>query len=293
MSRWDITEDFIMKKIALLLAVALFAVTFTSCQKTKPYNPKEKISKIYTDYGTGKQLTEVWNWDGKQLKSIESYNIFDVLQHTELFNYNKKGQVVKVENAEYNEYSDYLYNKHDRLYQIKYFENGINTITYTFEYDDNELSEVVVVTNSSRSVAAKSIANPLKYVLPELSVVKMDKMLGKIPAERGGFRAELDLDWRGGNISEVEIESGNYTEKYYFKYDDKCNPFRNFFGMNLEDSFNNFNIFANKNNVIEATFVESYMGFSYSDTEYISYTYDGKFPVTKSYGGTIEYYEYE
>lgn len=282
-----------MKKTALLLAIALFAVTFTSCQKTKPYNPKEKISKIYKDYGVGKQLAEKWNWDGKQLKTIDHYNVLGGLQYAEIFTYNKKNQVIKVENSEFNEYTEYIYNNHNRLYQAKYFEGGENTITYTFEYDDNELSELVIVTDKSRSAIAKNIANPLKYVLPELSMVATEKMLNNIPAERAGLRLELDIDWIGKNVSEIEVESGNYTEKYQFKYDDKVNPFQNFFGLNIEDSYTNYNVFANKNNVTEVTMTNTLMGMSYSDTEYIYYTYDGNFPVTKNYDNITEYYEYQ
>ncbi|MBR4155745.1 MAG: hypothetical protein IKU01_03450 [Bacteroidales bacterium] len=283
-----------MKKLTLLLTFAL-AILFTSCQKTKPYNPKEKISKIYTDRGLGKSLSEVWNWDGKQLKTIEYYDIIGGLKYSEVFDYNKKGQVSKVKNYEHDGYTDYIYNKHDRLYQAKLFENGVMIATYTFEYDDNELSEIVLVINDSKSVAAKSIANPLKYVLPELSVVKMDKMLSNALAERGVARFEFDLDWKGGNISELEMEYGNYTEKYYFKYDDKSNPFRNLLGLEVLSGLEDMKIFANKNNVVEVTYLESCAGSfcAYSDTEYISYTYDGKYPVTKSSGDVIEYYEYE
>ena len=282
-----------MKKTALLLAIALFAVTFTSCQKTKPYNPEEKISKIYKDYGIGKQLAEKWNWDGKQLKTIDHYNVLGGLQYAEIFTYNKKNQVIKVENSESNEYTEYIYNNHNRLYQAKYFEDGENTITYTFEYDDNELSELVIVTDKSRSAIAKNIANPLKYVLPELSMVATEKMLNNIPAERAGLRLELDIDWIGKNVSEIEVEFGNYTEKYQFKYDDKVNPFQNCFGLNLEDSYTNYNVFANKNNVTEVTMTNTYMGMSFSDTEYIYYTYDGNSPVTKNYDNITEYYEYQ
>lgn len=283
-----------MKKIALLLAATLFAVTFTSCKKTKPYNPKEKISKIYVDKGQGKSLSEVWNWDGKRLKAIEHhYTLEDyVLQYyTEVFDYNKKGQVIKVQSEEYGAYTDYIYDKHDRLYQTRTFENGINIANYTFEYDDNELSEIVLVLNDSKSAAAKSIENPLRYVLPELSSMMTDKILNNASAERGS-RFEFDIDWIGQNISEIEMEYGNYTEKYYFKYDNKSNPFRNLFGLEILEGLETES-FASKNNVVEVTFVELYMGFSSSETENIYYTYDGKFPVTKSYSNIIEYYEYE
>lgn len=280
-----------MKKIALLLAVALFAVTFTSCQQTEPYNPKEKISKIYVDYGYGKSLSEVWNWDGKQLKTIEYYIGMGNF-YTEEFTYNKNGQLQKVEGAGGDARTEYIYNKFGRLHKIKHFDYDENTVTYTFEYDGNNLSEMIIVT-SKFIVPDKSIAAPLKYILPELSVVKMDKMLSNIPAERGGIRLELDIDWRGNNISEIEVESGEYTEKYYFKYDDKLSPLRNFWGLDFGGI--NDNIFVNENNIVEYTVVTSYAGSfcAYTDTKYISYTYDGKFPVTKSHGDTIEYYEYE
>jgi hypothetical protein len=275
------------------MTLLLSAIAITSCNKDGVYNPKEKISKIYKDYGVGKQLAEKWNWDGKQLKTIDHYNVLGGLQYAEIFTYNKKNQVIKVENSEYNEYTEYIYNSHNRLYQARYFEGDENTITYTFEYDDNELSELVIVTDKSRSAIAKNIANPLKYVLPELSMVTTEKMLNNIPAERAGLRLELDIDWIGKNVSEIEVESGNYTEKYQFKYDDKVNPFQNFFSLNIEDSYTNYNVFANKNNVTEVTMTNTFMGMSYSDTEYIYYTYDGNFPVTKNYDNVTEYYEYQ
>ena len=282
-----------MKKIALLLAVALFAVTFTSCQKTKPYNPKEKISKIYVDHGLGKSLSEVWNWDGKQLKTIEYYIGMGDTQfnfYTEEFTYNTNDQLQKVEGAGGDARTEYLYNKFGRLYQIKHFDYDKNTATYTFEYDDNKLSEIIIV--STKFIEPdKSIAAPLKYVFPELSFMETSEMLSNIPAARDGIRLELDIEWRGNNISEIEVESGEYKEKYYFKYDDKLSPLRNFWGLDFGGI--NDNIFVNKNNIVEYT-INSYIGgFSYSDTKYISYTYDGKYPVTKSYGDTIEYYEYE
>ena len=279
-----------MKKLSLLLTFAL-AILFTSCQKTEPYNPKEKISKIYVDYGYGKSLSEVWNWDGKQLKTIEYYIGMSNF-YTEEFTYNKNGQLQKVEGAGGDARTEYIYNKFGRLHKIKHFDYDENTVTYTFEYDGNNLSEMIIVT--SKFIAPdKSIAAPLKYILPELSVVKMDKMLSNAPAERGGIRLELDIDWRGNNISEIEVESGEYTEKYYFKYDDKLSPLHNFWGLDFGGVSDN--IFVNKNNIVEYTVVTSYAGSfcAYTDTKYISYTYDGKYPVSKSDGNSTFYYEYE
>ena len=59
-----------MRKFVLLWAMLLpVAVSLTSCHKDGVCNPKEKISRIYYQ-GSGqsaeKQLSELWNWDGKK-----------------------------------------------------------------------------------------------------------------------------------------------------------------------------------------------------------------------------------
>ena len=134
MARWDITEILIMKKTALLLAIALFAVTFTSCQKTKPYNPKEKISKIYVGLGLEKNLSEAWNWEGNQLKSIEHYISIDNVQlnyYTEVFTYNDKGQVQNVKTEDGDFYTEYLYGTNDRLYIKDTRFSDVNTFVST------------------------------------------------------------------------------------------------------------------------------------------------------------------
>ena len=292
MARWDITEITIMKKTTLLLAIALFAVTFTSCQKTKPYNPKEKISKIYVDLGLGKNLSEAWNWEGNQLKSIDHYISADNVQlnyYTEVFTYNDKGQVQTVKTENGDSYTEYLYGIKDRLYQVNWYVEGADKpVVYKFEYDDNKLSEITVVGDIDMT-DVKASSSSMKYVLPETILTPIEKALNNKPMERGEKNLEMDIEWLGKNISEIEVEYGNYSEKHYFSYDNYQNPFGNFFGMYVDELCT----FANKNNVVEITSVSSYMGFSYTDTKYINYTYDGEFPVTKSYGDVIEYYEYE
>lgn len=282
-----------MKKTTLLLAIALFAVTFTSCQKTKPYNPKEKISKIYVDLGLGKNLSEAWTWEGKQLKSVDYYNVKGTLDGTIVFTYNKKNQVQKVDNADANVYTEYFYDNHDRLYLARCVKDGDVAITYSFEYDDDyELSEMVIDVDVTELFApsSKSLVEPLRYVLPELTFVATNDVLNN--AERGGIRCELDFEWIGKNISEIELDYGAFSGTYYFEYDDKLNPFRNFYDLAPEDiDFEGKNN-LNKNNIVSITEVKDNI-FGDSKTEYIYYTYDGKFPVTKSYGDVIEYYEYE
>jgi hypothetical protein len=158
-----------------------------------------------------------------------------------------------------------------------------------FEYDDNKLSEITVVGKDIDITDLKASSSSMKYVLPEILLTPIEKALNNKPMERGEKNIEMDIEWHGKNISEIDVEYGNYSEKHYFSYDNYQNPFRNFFSIDVDDLCT----FANKNNVVAITSVSSYMGFSYTDTEYINYTYDGKFPVTKSYVDVIEYYEYE
>ncbi|MBR0323358.1 MAG: hypothetical protein IIX06_02560, partial [Bacteroidales bacterium] len=247
-----------MKKTALLLAIALFAVTFTSCQKTKPYNPKEKISKIYVGLGLEKNLSEAWNWEGNQLKSIEHYISIDNVQlnyYTEVFTYNDKGQVQNVKTEDGDFYTEYLYGTNDRLYQVNcYLTSENKPIMYMFEYDDNKLSEITVVGKDIDMTDVKASSSSMKYVLPEILLTPIEKALNNKPMERGEKNIEMDIEWHGKNISEIDVEYGNYSEKHYFSYDNYQNPFRNFFSIDVDDLCT----FANKNNVVAITSVSSY-----------------------------------
>ena len=237
--------------------------------------------------------SEAWNWDGKQLKSIDYYDVKGTLDGTIVFTYNKKNQVQKVDNADADVYTEYFYDNHDRLYLARCVKDGDVAITYSFEYDDDyELSEMVIDVDVAELFApsSKSLVEPLRYVLPELTFVATNDVLNN--AERGGIRCELDFEWIGKNISEIELDYGAFSGTYYFEYDDKLNPFRNFYDLAPEDiDFEGKNN-LNKNNIVSITEAKDNI-FGDSKTEYIYYTYDGKFPVTKSYGNVIEYYEYE
>ena len=94
-----------MKKTILLGAILVLGLFFVSCEKEGQYTPKNKIDRIsysssttfqmylndvWNDVGTStvsKYVSEIWNWDGKMLKSITHYNDKGELMYTENYEY--------------------------------------------------------------------------------------------------------------------------------------------------------------------------------------------------------------
>ena len=74
-----------MKQTALFLS--LLMIVFSSCKKEDidgVYDPKKKIDRIYKENLNGeKYLVELWNWDKKQLKSIDQYDSDGKVYNTE------------------------------------------------------------------------------------------------------------------------------------------------------------------------------------------------------------------
>lgn len=281
-----------MKKLSLLLTLFALVLSFTSCDKEGVYNPNKKISKTYLDSGEGKQLTSTWNWDGKLLRTIDYHDLnSEEIINTKIFSYNDKNQIVSISDPTNNLTTKYFYYG-DKFDKIVSYDNNEITGTFFFEYDDNKISEIKVVTNGLFKNVNNTL-NPLKFILPEESLEVINKSVLEAQESRSFGGYEIDIEWLGNNISMVEIEySDNHTEKIMFKYDKMQNPFRDLWehpsGMVSGGQ-------ASKNNVTEMTRIVSLFGVQTIDIETYLYTYDGKFPVSKSdekYSYKF-YYEYE
>ena len=163
---------------------------------------------------------------------------------------------------------------------------------YDFEYDDNELSDIKLTIYEDWALNNDNRMNPLRYMLPELPFKSIKSAAKKSPL-RSNIVVKIDIDWEGKNISEMEYNVGDYSEKFVFEYDNKKNPFRGFLGLYFDELILAHGNFASKNNVTKIIITEDYKGATATDTEIISYTYDGIFPATRSYDGSTEYFEYE
>lgn len=280
-----------MRKTALFITLLLLAISFSSCKEDGIYDPKEKIDKIYVKYNSNKYLSEDWTWKDNKLKTIAYYSSDGDLASTDRFSYNDK-RLIQVDNHEEEISMRYNYDNSDRLLKASFSEDGILSIVYEFEYDGSKISDIHV-TLYDEDMDFKNSSNILRFILPEPSLKYINKILKKT-VTRKNSKAEIDLIWEGDNISEMAYTIGNYSERSTFEYDDKSNPFRNFLGVYFEENLFEHGNFACENNITKITFSESYNGVSSTtDMENITYTYDGKFPTTRSYDSMTEYFEYE
>ena len=87
-----------MKKTFLFLVFACVAMLFSSCHKEGVFNPKKKISKIYTSSSYtfngntttfDKTLSEEWTWNkNNTLAKIDAHG--SLSETTETYTYDKK-----------------------------------------------------------------------------------------------------------------------------------------------------------------------------------------------------------
>lgn len=281
-----------MKKTTLITTLLLAIIAFTSCQKDGIYDPKGKIDKIYYEENSEKYLSEDWTWDKNVLKTVDYYDSDGTIENTDIFTYGAKDRLLQVDNYEERASMKYNYDTKNRLCKAAYSEAGILLATYIFEYDDNELSNINITLNGYTDFNTRSIANPLKYILPEQSAQSINKALKENPL-RGDLTVKIYLDWEKNNITEMEITYSGYSEEYTFEYDDKSNPFYGYLGLDMEDGAFERGNFASKNNITRITYAMSYNGISFSESDIVTYTYDGKLPITRSHEDVTEYFEYE
>ena len=267
-----------MKKIYLFLATLTF-IAFTSCDKEEVdgyYNPKDKISKIYREDAAGnKHLFESWNWDKKQLKSIEVYNDEGNISNVETYYYYGDGRISMVYGSGSGTYSKYYY-KDELLDYIELYYDEIyiqNLVGYTdsvlynvlgarfdFSYNsDNRFTEIKATEYKFwEDVADKSISscNPLRFILSDNTWRSMKEVM-KYNAKHSSSRNDtlrtttMTFEWSGDNISRwtSDYYHGSDTDATYietYQYDDKTNPY-----SNLYDSFavSVYKKFSNENNV--------------------------------------------
>ena len=80
-----------------------------------------------------------------------------------------------------------------------------------------------------KSINTTSV-NRIKHLITEVFVIKnvqiflqkcsiLPLKMFNSPLVYIRIRLELDIEWRGNNISVIEVESGKYKEEYYFKYE--------------------------------------------------------------------------
>lgn len=281
-----------MKKTVLFLTSLMFLATFTSCFKDKDgeYKPKEKISRIYKDYGDGdgKELKEVWNWDKKKLERIDHYSSGS-LSWSEEFTYNKKGQIERIDCYEGSEYAEYKYDGR-KLSKITYYDNGSIEEEYSFKHDGNKISEIEIMyfyRGKSESRLMTEGYNPIKMLLSERNYQAVRKTLND-NATRENITAKLE--WEKKNVSRIELNAGSERLIMELIYDDKLNPFKNYNDLYTyyDEDWEDLCFVFSKNNITENRMTYTDDGETETDIQKYSYSYDGKFPTVQRYTYSYE-----
>ena len=297
-----------MKQTALFLS--LLMIVFSSCKKEDidgVYDPKKKIDRIYKENLNGeKYLVELWNWDKKQLKSIDQYDSDGKVYNTETYSYNDNGQIESV-SGDKHDWTAYYHYKDDVLdYVETYFtdfviQNEIGDVVDTLKnilafrvdcfYDGECLSKVEFTEFSlfdNRGIITDASFNPLRFVLPERTLEAVKTVMKKT-SERSSSKEDrvtvLEFEWEGENIKTQKSytkgsETVEYTETY--KYDDKINPY-----YNLYDSWSAsiYKKFSNKNNLTYSSYKRE--NDSSSGETHHQYEYKGDYPIKRTTGGDV------
>lgn len=289
-----------MKKLSIFMSVIMiFAIIFTACNKEGVYNPKQKISKIYTQYSeegelSTKELDETWTWDGNLLAKI-AYG--DDGNEYEIFEYDGK-QISKITNYYDGEKTGYLSFTYDKsmLQQIDCYDGSTLSTTAVITHDKKTISKVVITDkNTYEETEIKSlnqrgnIFRLMSLFFPGRSINLIAKNLHK----SNDFVYTIDYTYDGNNII---LEK--YTDEYSvatvtFTYDNKLSPYYQFIGDPEA-------IASSENNMLTVEQKVTEEGETFTFSGAFTYEYDGKWPTKAiatydDFGysfSDITYYEY-
>ena len=286
-----------MKKTIMLTALAAVVCFLGACKKEGVYNPSEKISKIYksstyvSQYYDGstwrdannesspKRLTEAWNWDGKKLMSIDSYNSDGTVEADETVKFEYDGKrLTKITDVTGKNYATITYDG-KVIDKVEMFNDGVSSGTITFTYDGKKVSKIVYnfvsVPEEDKAPRSAQLLNFVNQLLTPSNNEDLTAMIRK-DMSKGTESATMTYTWDGKNISQETYTAGSYSVTNTYTYDNMNNPYKG----NIMGYFDNETVLAaSKNNVTKIVTTYTDEGRSISQTTDITYKYDGKWPT--------------
>lgn len=264
--------------------VALFAFASTSCHKDGVFNPKKKISRVFTQYNGGsKTLAATYVWNKNKLEKID-YGDGDIAYYT----YDGK----KVSKITYGaQVMNFTYDG-AKLSKVEVSYEGQLYYSYAVTHDGNKITKLVVTEYDSDKNDVKSIVRTglcLNGILPATTCDNLveKQIQAKESGRKGTYTYTLEFKYDGWNIIEERWVEDN--DVYTYTYDKCNNPFFGLFGgsdyVEYLESKNNIEKVSNTDN-------GEYSEFSFQ------YSYDGKWPTERRrvYSdnslGTTYFYEY-
>ena len=276
-----------MKKLGLLCVAILAILALSSCEKENlgKFNPKWKISKVYSE-SDGHYLKEQWFWSDDQLQQVEYYRKNGNVDYTCHYQY-ENGLLSRIVMDD--QHSDFEYDG-KTLTTIKTYYGDQLVETYSITLDKQKLSHISIH-KSAKSVAGTS-SDILRLFSPEL-----DTYLSKSDAKREHYdysSAEIDFTWEKDNVKYMKmiINRPDSVQKLTFSYvyDENVNPKKNFFSLLLDHVLLNDEpqtFFCSANNAVGIYVTDSYDIFSESTSFTYAYDYYKKYP-TKVYSTSLD-----
>lgn len=273
-----------MKKLCVILMSVFLFAGFCACEKDSwgVYNPKFKISKIYSEE-EDHYLLEQWTWDGDVLSKIDFYRKNGDIKNSNLYFYTDN-RLVRIEDGD--KHSDFEYDG-KQLKSIKTYFGETLTESYDLTYNNKKLSHISIQ-KPSKNFTGSSF---LPFFLPDggRSLDKGNK------AETYNFSsADVDVLWDGDNISHLKMKltRPDSIQKLVFAYvyDDKFNPMNGFLTIYPDHQLLNdspqYSLFS-KNNALTVSVTNEYDVFSKTESYTYSYDYYKKYP-TKVYSTYLD-----
>ena len=268
-----------MKHFHLILMASVLLAFCTGCEKDKDvseaspfsgnYNPLYHIQQIdYDIEETGVEiggtvshsLTSLWHWTGNMLEQVD-YNYdsqlsYDIQQSIDRYWYtNARIDSLKYYYPYSNKHRTYHFHyQHDRLTCIDYWINNQRYSTnYIYEHNSQYPSHIV-------------------YCRPAI-----------LHTEQDSVRMDWTLEWKNGNLLRATADSVAWYNtgiaKIEYAYDNKVNPFQNFFTGNslqnycdiLESPYSYC-----RNNMVQQTKYYKYHDDIETVTTHYNYQYDNR-----------------
>ena len=247
------------------------------------YNPSKKIQKVYVVEDGVKQLSEVWNWNGDLLTSVDNYSGYDYSMeiYTTTFTYDNENRLIAMDNG--SSHVDCIYNgkKLEKMVITDPFENTMLG-SYEFEHKGSKISKIIMTVDLSSWLddddwKRMSMINPMRFLIPDVCST-IESAVKKCSKDAKGETITLDLKWSGNNVKTMELKYagmfGSIVETVDLTYDNKNNPTYGLLAQLSTESIDN--IFLNKNNPL--SIVMKVGGMVYDKSTY-TYEYEDNYPV--------------
>ena len=216
--------------MAILAILAL-----SSCEKENlgKFNPKWKISKVYSE-SDGHYLKEQWLWNDDQLHQVEYYRKNGTVDQTCRYLY-ENDLLSRIEMDD--QHSDFEYDG-KKLTSIKTYYGDQLMETYSLSFEKQKLSHISI-RKSAKSVSEKT-PDILQLFSPGCeSPFDLCRSVKGVKREHYDYStAEIDFTWDGNNVKDMKmtINRPDSVQKLTFSYvyDENVNPKKNFFSLLLD-----------------------------------------------------------